>query len=342
MRIEIEILTNNLVEPFQNLNLNFISLNKLFTTQSLAEHGLGYLICVYEENEQEKRNSNTFFSNSLKKKIIFDTGSTNKTFIHNSNIRGYSLYDVDIIALSHWHYDHTGALYDILAEIDQKIPVILHDYAKFERFFRRSPDVKDSDLKGKKREEIVQLINEMKLVNQPPINEKKIEELNGELILTKDPYTLFDSNNLKIILSGEIQRSHPEEKFHNFFALQGDYLEEDKILDDKCVIIESKNNAIILNGCCHSGLMNTIDYARSITSKPITHIIGGFHMASASAERIEKTIDYIKDNCNNDDIIYLFPVHCTGPQFIKKVGKRNDPKIKAFNISVGTKFIFKY
>ena len=153
LKTEIILLANNVIFPFQNLQkdpgLNFAKLNKLFATQSVAEHGLGFMINIYDVKD-----SNDEWGKNLIKKIIFDTGSLNKTFLHNINARAYSLYDVDIILISHWHYDHMGGLYQILEQIDNEVPVICHDYAKFERFFRRSLDVKNSDLEGKKREEM--------------------------------------------------------------------------------------------------------------------------------------------------------------------------------------------
>jgi len=78
IRVEINLLTNNIVLPFQNLReshfLDFIELNKLFASKSLAEHGLGFLINVYDVIDSDKLNND-----NLIKKIVFDTGGTNLT-----------------------------------------------------------------------------------------------------------------------------------------------------------------------------------------------------------------------------------------------------------------------
>lgn len=335
-KVEIVLLTNNCVVPFQNIGVEGVYLNKLFATQSLGEHGLGFLITISKDEEE----IDDPWSTEVIQKIVFDVGGSNKTYLHNLNVRGYSLYDVNSIALSHWHYDHTGAIYEVLQEIENKVPVICHKNAVYERFFKRVSGIRNSDLKGKKREDIIPLLNEMKMVNQPPIDKERIEKLNGNLIFSKEAYTLFESDEVKIILSGEIPRTHPEEEFKNFFSLQGELIQEDQILDDKCMIIELENKVILLNGCCHSGIMNTIDYVKTITKKPISHIIGGFHMASATDKRVKKTIDYLKTFQQYEEPLYLFPIHCTGEYFLREVQALKDPKLRAYDPSVGTIFNF--
>ena len=311
-----------------------IDFNKLFATHSLAEHGIGFLINIYNiENAKEQGNSELLY------KFIFDTGSTNLTYLHNLNIRGYQIYDVNSIVLSHWHYDHTGGLYKILEQVENEIPIICHKFAKYERFFRRSDDIKTDNLIGKTKQEILPLLSSSKIVNQLPINTEKIGELNCNVVFSKDSYELLNFNDLKIVVSGEIPRKHDIEDFSNFFLLKDDILKTDKISDDKCLIFNNKETVILLLGCCHAGIMNTLDYVKSITDKPISHIIGGFHMANASKLRIEKTIKYLK-SFQVLKPLYLFPIHCSGEKFLYELIKADDPDLKAFNTSVGTIFNF--
>lgn len=341
LKLEIILLSNNIVLPFQKYhlihNLDFIEINKLFATQSIGEHGLGFLINVYEQEDPEDD-----YSAELMKKIVFDTGGSNGTFLHNINARGYALYDVDALVLSHWHYDHTGGFYDVLEQTEDEIPVICHPHAKYERFFRRSNEVRPSDLAGKRRDEILPLLNTLKIVNQEPIKEEKVSQLHGKLHLEKKKFDILNNHNLKIYASGEIPRTHPEEDFKNFFSLQDGVLKQDSILDDKCLIFEFEDHIILLNGCCHSGIMNTIDYVKSVSNKPISHIIGGFHLASASPSQINKTIDYLEQTSKFQDKLYMFPIHCTGKAFLDALEKRDLEGIFAFDTTVGTKFTFNY
>ncbi len=339
IQIEIILLTNNIVLPFQQLKqdyqLDFIELNKLFATKSLAEHGLGFLINVYEVQD-----SVNFSNSKLLKKIIFDTGGPNLTFLHNSDLRGYQFYDTDILILSHWHYDHSGGLLKILERIEKEVPVICHESANFEKFFRREKNLKIEDLEGKTRKEILPLLSSSKIVNQAPIDLKKIKDLNGQVQFTRDLYEILNVDGLKITVSGEIPRNHIEEDFNNFFSLQEGILKTDKILDDKCLILEFDENIVLINGCCHSGLMNTLDYVKNYSNKPISHIIGGFHMAAASEEKIRVTIDYLNTLNIFDDTLYIFPIHCSGEKIIEIVNKTSNSRIKPFNTSVATIFNF--
>ncbi len=332
---EIELLTNNVIMPFQDIPLDFVELNKLFATRSLAEHGLGFLINIYEISDRANE-----WGGKLLKSIIFDIGSVNNTFMHNMDIRAHDPNDIDEILLSHWHYDHSGGLYPLIERINKDISVVCHEDARQERFFKRSKDVKNSDLEGKKREEILHLLSSSKIVNQEPIDLNRVESMRARVIFSKGAYEVFNEDGLKITLSGEIPRTHEEEDFSDFYFLQGDRIQKDAILDDKCLIFEYSEHVIVLLGCCHSGIMNTLDHVKTMSKKRITCLIGGFHMAGASEQRINKTLEYLKTFQDNDEDLYLFPIHCTGERFLSLLQNEKNQKWKAFNASVGTVFTF--
>jgi 7,8-dihydropterin-6-yl-methyl-4-(beta-D-ribofuranosyl)aminobenzene 5'-phosphate synthase len=337
-KLEIFLLANNVIYPFQNLkrdfDLEFIELNKLFATKSLAEHGLGFLLNIYENTSDHPSNS------KLVKQIIFDTGGPNQTFLHNLDVRGYPIYDADIIVLSHWHYDHSGALYNILERIDKKILIFCHENARHERIFIRSSELVPDELLNKERSEIAKFLNSSKVVNQLPLDEYRIQELDGELVMHDKLKTIFTMGELKMMVSGEIERTHHEEEFSNFLINKNGILKADEILDDKCLIIELESSIILINGCCHSGIMNTLDYVKKISTKPISHIIGGFHMANSNQERIRATLDYL--STFQKEKLTLFPIHCSGDKIIGSINKRNIPNLRAFNASVGTTFNFDF
>ena len=339
LELEIVILTNNCVLPFQDFSqdkkLNFVKLNKLFATHALGEHGLGFLLNLYE-------NTNGFNGNraDLVYKLIFDMGGNNLSFLYNAQLMGYQLYDVNSIAISHWHYDHIGALQKILEQIEDNIFIFCHEDANLIRVFKRSKEISNRDLLGKTMKEIRPHIEKGKLVIQDAMNIDGLEKLGCKVKFNKKDLEIFKNDSIRILMSGEIPRNHEIEDFDSFLTFKENILQIDKIMDDKFLIIELENEAILLNGCCHSGLMNSMDHAISITRKPIRTIIGGFHMASVSEERMKETISYLKDYSINNGVLYLFPIHCSGESFINHVRNLNDENIIANNLSVCTTFKF--
>ena len=337
-KIEIILLANNFVLPDQNFQkdfgVKFVELNKFFASKSLAEHGLGFLINIYDMDDLDAK-----WGPKLLKRIIFDTGSINSTFLHNLDLRGYNIQNTDFIVLSHWHYDHYGGLYRMLERIQTEVPIICHGDSQNERFFRRSKDVKDSDLDGKTREQIIPLLDSSKIMNQAPANLERIKELNGKIFYVKNRYELLNIEDLKITVSGEIPRVHEIEDFDNYFSLQDGILKVDKILDDKCLILEYDKNVIVLTGCAHAGIMNTLDYVKKITkNKLVTHIIGGFHLSGdlITKERLRATIRYLKSFQESFRPLFLFPIHCSGEKFIREINTSRMMNTKALSCSVGT------
>jgi 7,8-dihydropterin-6-yl-methyl-4-(beta-D-ribofuranosyl)aminobenzene 5'-phosphate synthase len=187
---------------------------------------------------------------------------------------------------------------------------------------------------------MAKLLNSSKIVNQLPLDEDKVQKLGGELVMHKNLKTIFTYGGLKMMVSGEIERTHHEEEFSNFLINNNGIIRADEILDDKCLIIELESSVILINGCCHSGIMNTLDYVKKMSNKPISHIIGGFHMTNSSQERISATLEYL--TTFQKEKLFLFPIHCSGEKIIEGVNKRNSPNLRAFNASVGTIFNFDF
>ena len=109
-------------------------------------------------------------------------------YIYNLDLRGYPVNDTDFIVLSHWHYDHTGGLYSILKRTIKSVPVICHGDSKYERYFRRSDDIKKADLDGKIRDDILPFLKSAKMVYQEPADLDRISELNGKMFFAKNPH----------------------------------------------------------------------------------------------------------------------------------------------------------
>lgn len=218
------------------------------------------------------------------KTIIFDTGSNDAIFT-NSNILGVNLAEADEIAISHGHFDHTGAAVPIIKKFGIK-KLYAHSgiFAKRVILFNGQP------------------IRDIGSVFGP----KDIEESGAELVFCNE----FCEISPGVYLSGEVPRKNDFEHIEENFVIEenGQYI-DDKLMDDMAMIIDHPNGLIIIAGCSHSGMINIIDHAVEKTGKSkIQAFIGGTHLHSAPPERIEKTIVALE----NYDIPKIVVSHCTG------------------------------
>lgn len=186
---------------------------------------------------------------------------------------------------------------------------------------------------GKKRTDLIHLLSSLKIVNQEPIYLDLVKTLKDKIHFTKESYEILDIKGLKIVASGEIPRNGIEEDFNHFSLFQAGIFKVDKILDDKYLIIEFEENFVLLNGCCHSCLMNTLDYVKIITKKPVSHILGGIHMDRASDKRILNTLDYlvIMEKYRNE--VSVFPMHCSGEKFRQLAKDNESAGIKCYDVT---------
>ncbi|MBW1971213.1 MAG: MBL fold metallo-hydrolase [Deltaproteobacteria bacterium] len=255
-----------------NWRIKILVNNSVPESPYLGEHGISFLI----ENISDK-NPWSF---------LFDTGQTSEVLLSNAEKMRVNWVNLRGIALSHGHYDHTGGLLGLLEKLDHPVPIIYHP----EIFKNR-----------------ISMIPHFRSIGVP-FKEKDIEKFNMPILRTRNEVYISD----ELIISGEIPREYDFEEngVDNFFCESDDKYVKDNVMDDKAVIIRLKEKGIFLIcGCCHAGLINTLKYAYELTKeKKVFGIIGGLHMAGATDERIEKTIEHLKKY--NPSIIV--PMHCTG------------------------------
>jgi 7,8-dihydropterin-6-yl-methyl-4-(beta-D-ribofuranosyl)aminobenzene 5'-phosphate synthase len=109
--------------------------------------------------------------------------------------------------------------------------------------------------------------------------------------------------------TGEIPRLHPEESISEPFCRDPEGRQPDPLLDDQALILESLQGIIVLLGCAHAGMINTLAHIQRLTGKkPVHAVIGGTHLRSATAERMHWTIRKLR----RFNINLLVPLHCTG------------------------------
>jgi 7,8-dihydropterin-6-yl-methyl-4-(beta-D-ribofuranosyl)aminobenzene 5'-phosphate synthase len=231
------------------------------------------------------------YSDSSKFCFLFDTGSSTPALRHNMQVAEIDPTSIEMIILSHGHWDHVGGLTDVLALTGSRTPVLCHPQALVNKVYH--------DKEGKEHQ-----IGIHDYYSLPEIESKT------DIVRTTEPYTVSEG----IITTGEVPRIT---KFENLTGrlckvetLRNGKKIADTIEDDISLILQLKDNlVVILTGCCHSGIVNTAIHATHLTgSDSIIGILGGLHLHDASEERLSKTVQHLAKY----PLTTLAPCHCTG------------------------------
>jgi 7,8-dihydropterin-6-yl-methyl-4-(beta-D-ribofuranosyl)aminobenzene 5'-phosphate synthase len=237
--------------------------------------------CVVDNNV--KLSSNFWGEHGLsflvenKEKILFDTGKTFEVLNHNLEVFGEKKEDISKIFISHGHYDHTGGLMEIKKYSNAKI--FAHPSIFKEKY-------KKTDMGPK--------------YIGAPFKKKDLQDI----ALTKESIEL----SKKIFTTGQIERTFDFEKVPTIFQKKiGSKYDHDGIVDDQALVIKTHVGGVVILGCNHSGLLNTIEHSKDLIGDDVFLVLGGTHLVAADDNKISRTADYLKKYG-----ITLFGFHCTG------------------------------
>jgi len=215
------------------------------------------------------------------KQILFDTGQSN-LLLNNAEILNIDLADTGAIVISHGHYDHTGGLSTVL-DIAAKAKIYLHPAAAEPKFSQKASITK--------------------YIGMSDSTKRIIQRCH--VIWTATPAQIFPGMSV----TGQVPRMNDYEDVGGAFFVDENCQKPDQLLDDQTLFIESSKGLIVVFGCAHAGVVNTLDYISKLTGeKSIYAVIGGMHLLNASPIRIASTIETFKKY----RVQKIVPLHCTG------------------------------
>jgi 7,8-dihydropterin-6-yl-methyl-4-(beta-D-ribofuranosyl)aminobenzene 5'-phosphate synthase len=270
--------------------------------RALAEHGFAMSIQI---DEGEK-----------KRTFLLDTGGLTQAIVHNCKQFNIDLKAVEKLILSHGHFDHFGGLPSVIPELSEGTELILNPNC-FQQFFAAVPsdgqEIPASELadsiKRLEKEGKLQLSGKLPLFSKSMVdnlaNEHKIK-----IIETKDPLQIYKG----ITTSGEIELFDENELTKGIYIMKSrKEFEKHYFRDETSIYINIKDKGlVVLTGCGHNGIVNTIKHGQKLTGvDKIYAVIGGFHEEWNPIPVIEEKVKYFEEL--NPEI--TCGMHCTGFEF---------------------------
>ena len=218
------------------------------------------------------------------KRILFDTGSREATVVQNARELKIPLENIDNVFLSHNHKDHTGGL----KTLRENYPTSFSNAHIGEGIFYPRPNSKGTD-------------------HYILDNKNALESLGINFKTHINPSQVMPG----LWTTGQIPRKYDERNWSELgkmMDLSGNMV-EDTIPEDQSLFFDTDNGIVLISGCGHAGLVNTLDYINKIMpDRPIYKIIGGFHLLNLNEDKLEWTARKMEEY----GVKYFVGAHCTG------------------------------
>jgi len=205
-------------------------------------------------------------------RVLLDTGK-GVSAVYNADTLGIDLGNIDSIVLSHGHYDHTGGLREILRRMRKEVEVIAHPVIWQTKYARRE--------------------GEPDRYIGIPFQQNELESLGARFHLTVQPVNITST----VMTTGEIPMVTAFEEVDSaLFIKEGTAWQPDKVMDDQALIVKTEQGLVIILGCAHRGIINTLYHAQQLAgAERIYAVVGGSHLINASEERLWQTISALRE-----------------------------------------------
>jgi len=226
----------------------------------------------------------SFFVETAQNRILFDTGA-GKVLLGNARALNVDLSKIDAVVISHAHGDHTGGL-DQLLQVSGPVDLYIHPGAFMMRYWKENTRaIKDS----------------------MPLSREQLPGRVRKLVETRTQTLIAEG----LMVTGQIPRiSGFEDTGVREFVFLDEYMKiSDPILDDQAMFFRVPEGVVILLGCAHAGLVNTMQYVSELLDEDrIYAVVGGTHLLGASPERMRKTVEAL----HKFNVQKIMLSHCTG------------------------------
>jgi 7,8-dihydropterin-6-yl-methyl-4-(beta-D-ribofuranosyl)aminobenzene 5'-phosphate synthase len=234
------------------------------------------------------------------KRVLFDTGARPDTVLENAKELEVDLSGVQDVILSHFHGDHTRGLVTLRRELSKSNPSALSRVHVGKGVFlaRRGSS------------------NPLIVPNPMTAIKRDYEATGGQFIEHAKPAELLPG----VWVTGPVPRLYPEKNYpEGIEVATGDGWVADEVSEDQSLVFNTPRGLILLAGCGHAGIINTLEYARKfVRPAPATTVLGGFHLYDATDAQVDWTADKLKEF----RVAQILGAHCTGIESLYRLRQR--------------------